>query len=171
VAPKTPCVEIHLEEWNHALHIDGRGHKSPVYELFMLLDKYNITPHVYELDDWRRENNPPKWFWDLKIKWANNWKSHGVHHYYDEKADRSPYFNQEGLPIPPSGGFFFRILPLFLLRWAIKKTGIFWIHPHDLDENHPKVNNLLLNWKRQVGTKGALKKLERLIQTGVFNRT
>ena len=163
-----PKFEIHLEEWNHALHIDGRGHKSEIYDLFMLLEKYNITPDVYELEDWRRENNPPGWFWKLKIKWAHHWKSHGEHHYYDEKAARSPYHNQEGLPTPPSGGFFFRALPLSYILWATKKSGVFWIHPHDVDESHPKVKGSFINWKRHVGTKGALKKLERLIQSGIF---
>ena len=169
MAPKTQGIrfEIHLEEWNHALHIDGRGHKSPIYPLFNLLDRYNITPDVYELRDWWRENNPPGWFWKLKIKWANNWKSHGEHHYYDEKADRSPYFNQEGQP-GLCGGFFFRVLPLWFIKREVRRCGLFYIHPHDIDGGHPHVRNPFLNWKRQVGTKGALKKLERLIKSGIF---
>lgn len=162
-----PRFELHLEEWNHALHLDGRGHKSDICELFHLLDKYNITPHVYELRDWWRENNPPGWFWKLKIKWSHQWKSHGEHHYYDEKADRSPYFNQEGLP-GLCGGFFFRILPLFIIRKEVERTGIFYIHPHDVDICHPRLSSPWMDFKRRVGTKGALAKLEKLIQSGIF---
>lgn len=157
-----PVFEIHLENWASALHIENRGHWSDASWLVELLEQHNITPSVYRLEkDWGHYSSD---FWDT------GWKiqSHGVHHYYDEKADRSPYFNQEGLPFPPSGGFFFRVLPLFFLRWAIKRSGVFWLHPHDLDENHPKVRNPLLNLKRQWGVKGAKKKLERLLQEVKF---
>ena len=152
--------EIHLEEWNSALHLIGRGHKSSVDWIFNLPFK----PKIYVLKDWKEENF--KIYCDLNMKYEL--LSHGVHHYYDEKADRSPYFNQEGLPWPPSGGFFFRIMPLWYLKWAIKKSGVFWIHPHDLDENHPKLKNPIMNWKRHVGLKTARAKLERLLQEVKF---
>ena len=158
-----PVFEIHLEEWNHALHIDGRGHKSDVTKLYTLLDKCNVFPRTYLLMDWMYENSDKH---ELIMKSLAG--THGVHHYYDEKADRSPYFNQEGIPMPPSGGFFFRIMPLWYLKWAIKKSGIFWIHPHDLDEEHPKLKNPLMNWKRHVGLKGAKAKLEKLLKEVKF---
>jgi len=149
--------EIHLENWNSALHICDRDHFSDVSWLVALLKKNKIRPTVYFLEKDRDYYSSD--FWNISYES----KSHGEYHYYDEKADRSPYFNQEGIPFPPAGGFFFRILPMAYLRWAIKRSGIFWIHPHDLDENHPKLKNPFMNWKRHVGLKGAKKKLEALL--------
>ena len=158
-----PIFEIHLEDWNHALHIDGRGHKSDIKWILEILKKYNVNPIIYMLGDWADESNA-----------YGNWlthqytvKSHGVHHYYDEKADRSPYFNQEGQP-GLCGGFYFRFLPLWLIKAEIARTGLFYIHPHDLDEAHPRLSNPFLNWKRHVGLKGAKAKLEKLLQEVKF---
>lgn len=158
---KKPVFEIHLENWNHGLHVSNiKRHFSYIHYILELTERHKVNVIIYTLEDWKSEC-PDDW------KWLNergfNIKSHGVHHYYDEKADRSPYWNQEGIPFPPSGGFFFRLLPVFYLKWAIKKSGIFWIHPHDLDENHPKLKNPIMNWKRHVGLKSAKAKLERLI--------
>jgi Domain of unknown function (DUF3473). len=136
-----PTFEIHVENWNSALHIGNRGHFSGLRWLINLLNEYKVNPKIYYLKD------DYNFYWE-SIDASNTTHevgSHGVHHYYDEKADRSPYFNQEGIPFPPSGGFFFRVLPLWYVRWAIKKSGIFWIHPHDLDEEHPKLKNPLMN--------------------------
>lgn len=153
-----PTFEIHLENFNSALHICDRGHVSDVGWLIELLEQYAVNPQVYVLENDRHLYSHE--LWDV----VKPIQSHGVHHYYDEKADRSPYFNQEGIPFPPSGGFFFRLLPLWYIRFAIRRSGVFWIHPHDLDENHPKIKNPFMNWKRHVGLKGARKKLERLLQ-------
>lgn len=156
---KKPVFEIHLENWNHALHLLNKGHQSDVKWLLDTLDKYKILTKIFVLEDWIKDN--PGFDW---TQYHYPLFSHGVHHYHDEKADRSPYFNQEGIPFPPSGGFFFRLLPLWYLKWAIQKSGVFWIHPHDLDEQHPRLNNRFYQWKRHVGLKGAKKKLERLIK-------
>jgi len=159
------CIfEIHLEEWNHALHIDGRGHKSDISWLINTLEKYNVHPRIYMLSDWRDENLA-----DAGQLFVGGYgvKTHGKHHYYDEKADRSPYWNQEGLP-GFCGGFFFRLLPLWFIKAEIKRTGLFYIHPHDVDENHPIIRNPLLNWKRHVGLKGAKAKLEKLLKEVQF---
>lgn len=147
--------EIHLEEWNHALHIRGRGHKSPVLWLQETLILNNIVPVIYVLKDWRDENPDTPLHGIIK--------SHGVHHYYDEEAERSPYWNLEGIP-GLCGGFFFRLLPLWIVRKEVQRAGIFYIHPHDLDEGHPKLKDPWLNWKRHVGLKQSRKKLERLLK-------
>lgn len=155
-----PIFEIHVENWNSALHISNRMHWSDLKWLIDILKKYKVTPVAYILEDDRHYYSAD--LWDIENKF-----SHGVHHYYDEKADRSPYFNQEGLP-GLCGGFFFRILPLWILKREIARTGLFYIHPHDLDEKHPKINNPILNWKRKVGLKNAKAKLERLLQEVKF---
>lgn len=164
---KKPVFEIHLEDWNHAIHVSNQGHQSDVQFLFDVINEYDINPIVYVLKDWMDEQND-----DTKVQlWFHNsnwvYKSHGVHHYYDEKADRSPYWNQEGIP-GLCGGFFFRFLPLWVIKMEIKRTGIFYLHPHDLDTDHPKLKNPFLNWKRHVGLKGARKKLERLLKEVEF---
>jgi len=43
-----------------------------------------------------------------------------------------------------------------------------YFHPHDFDEEHPKLKNPFLNWKRHVGLKGAKKKLEKLLKEVQF---
>lgn len=156
-----PIFTIDFEAWNNALHVENRGHSS-VYDaiyLVQLLNRHKIKAIFYVLHDFALECG------ELvdAIRKRHVVKSHGHHHYYDEKADRSPYWNSTPMPFPPSGGFFFRLLPLWYIKWAVKKSGIFWIHPHDVDEGHPGVKNPLLNWKRHVGLKNARKKLERLV--------
>lgn len=155
-----PKMEIHVENWNHGLHVDNQGHQSDVVWLVSRAWDAGVTPDIYVLKDWADENHRP---------WSSEWKTHGVHHYYDEKADRSPYYNQEGMPFPPSGGFFFRVMPLWYLKWAIKKSGVFWIHPHDLDENHPRLKNPLLDFKRRIGLKTARKKFIKLLEEVDFD--
>jgi hypothetical protein len=157
-------IEIHLEQWNHALHIEGRGHKSDVKWLLDTLKKYHVFPIIYVLKDWIDENND--WKHDFITK-SHGIQSHGIHHYYDEKADRSPYFNQEGIP-GLCGGFFFRLLPLWIIKKEIRRTGIFYVHPHDFDEEHPQIKNPFINWKRHVGLSSAKKKLEKLLQEVKF---
>jgi len=157
--------EIHLENWNHGLHIVNRGQQSDISWLMGKLKEYDITAVIYILEDWIKEN--PYLYVALK-KTNHLLKSHGVHHYYDEKADRSPYFNQEGLP-GLCGGFFFRLFPLWVTKLEIKRTGMFFIHPHDLDENHPKLNNLWFNWKRHINLKSSKVKLERLLKEVVWD--
>lgn len=162
-----PVFEIHIEDFNHALHISKNGHtsKDALWWLLFKLQDYEVKPHCYLLKDF--DDEFPQFKQNIEaFGWLKG--THGVHHYYDEKSDRSPYFNQEGLPFPPSGGFFFRVMPLCYIKWAIKKSGIFWIHPHDLDENHPKLKNPFLNWKRHVGLKGAKKKLLKLLKEVSF---
>ena len=44
---------------------------------------------------------------------------------------RSPYWDTTPRP-GLGGGKGFRLLPKRLLKWEIERTGVFWIHPHDL---------------------------------------
>jgi hypothetical protein len=158
--------EIHVEDFNHALHISKNGHtsKDALWWLMYKCQEYEIRPTFYILEDFDKEFPEFK-----KVLEAAHYevKSHGVHHYYDEKADRSPYFNQEGQP-GACGGFYFRFLPLWIIKKEIARTGLFYIHPHDLDETHPRLSNPLLHWKRHVGLKSAKAKLEKLLQEVTF---
>jgi hypothetical protein len=158
--------EIHLESWNDALHIEDRGHNNirELYFLEALLAKYRVKAHIFVLGKFRKSF--PCVVEALR-KDGHIIGSHGEYHYYDEKADRSPYFNQEGQP-GLCGGFFFRLLPLWFIKSEIKRTGLFYIHPHDLDENHPKLSNRFMDWKRRVGLKKVKSKLEKLLQEVKF---
>jgi len=151
---------VDVENWNHGLHLENRGHTSDVKWLLNKLDAHKITAVLYLLGDWISENPD---IYVLMKKSRHVLKTHGKHHYYDEKGDRSPYFNQEGVP-GLCGGFFFRLLPLWLVKMEIYRVGMFFIHPHDLDENHPKLINPWFNWKRHINLKGAKVKLERLMK-------
>lgn len=96
--------------------------------------------------------------------------SHGYWHGHNESAPkgcesfRSPYWDTTPMPWPPSGGFFFRAMPYEYVKWAVEKSGVWWCHPHDLMEDHPKIRNPLLNLKRHIGLKTARSKLERLVR-------
>lgn len=61
-----------------------------------------------------------------------------------------------------SGGFWFRLMPYWWIKREVERTGIFFIHPHDLLEYHPCTRNPFRNWMRRVGLKTSRDKLERL---------
>lgn len=148
-----PVFTIDLEDWNDALHIPNNDHSSlPCFlDLIKLLDKNKISAVIYSLE---------------YIKFINKnhiIKTHGKYHRWWENADRRPY-QWLGL----TGGFWFRVLPYWFIKWQVIQQGLFYIHPHDLDINHPKLSNPILNWKRHVGLKTVWSKLERLIKEVPF---
>lgn len=80
-----------------------------------------------------------------------------------------------GRNIPISGGFYFRALPLWLLKWAIKKVNqtrpaMFYLHPWEMYPKTPKLKNLSFPSKfiTYWGIGSALKKLEGLLNTFQF---
>lgn len=148
-----PIFTIDLEEWSDAFHIDKGNHSSIgcFVSILSLLSKYNVKAIIYKL-----EYNS----FSSKIHTV---KSHGKYHRWWENADRRPY---QWLGF--TGGFWFRFLPFWVIKWQVKKQGLFYIHPHDLDEEHPKLKNPIMNWKRHVGLKSASAKLERLLNEVSF---
>jgi len=151
--------ELHYEDWNHALHIASNGHSSLpiVFEyLLPLLKRAGVTPIVYVLG--RCTVEQPMRTVDLQLG-EYHLKSHGYWHDHGEQADRKPYEY-----LGWCGGFFMRILPYWLWKRSVIKQGRCYIHPHDLDEHHPRLRNPWFQWKRRVGLKTAKRKLERLVQ-------
>ena len=148
-----PVFTIDLENWNDALHIPQGEHSSfnAFYWLLDLLERYKIKAVIYKLEYIPFES-------DVHIV-----KTHGKYHRWWEIADRRPY---QWLGF--TGGFWFRFLPYWFVKWQVKKQGLIYLHPHDVDEEHPKLKNPILNFKRHVGLKGARKKLERLLQEVEF---
>lgn len=159
--------------------------------LFSELNRRGISALVY-VNGWMLEMNKksiPQILKSLSVvgeKGSSHvFGSHGYSHRHNEKAGnesdiktrklmkdcelepsasyRSPYWDTTPMPWPPSGGFFFRSMPYTYVKWAVETSGVFWIHPHDVMENHPRLKNPLLNWKRRIGQKTARAKLERLL--------
>lgn len=72
--------------------------------------------------------------------------------------------------IPFCGGFYFRLLPYWIIRWGFNSInkkednpGVFYLHPYEIDKNKPKSskgfrNNFILH----VNVKKAKKKLHKL---------
>lgn len=151
-----------LEDWNDALHIKKDGHTSTKVFWWLLkeLQKRRIEPVFYVLQDF--SNDFPAIMQILK---ASNYtlKTHGIHHYRYEKADRKPY-SWLGF----TGGFYFRALPYWFVKRQIIKRGESYFHLHDFDEQHPKLKNPFMNWKRHIGLKTARKKLLRLLDEVEF---
>ena len=157
VLEKKVVFTVDLEDWNHALHITKGSHTS-IYALrwlLILLNFYKIQSTFYVLKQFEREY--PGIVEEIGTKHVL--KTHGDLHYRGEKADRNPY-----AWLGFTGGFWFRFLPYWLVKLCILQKGECYFHPHDFDENHPKVRNIWFNWKRHVGLKRARKKLERLLQ-------
>jgi len=68
-----------------------------------------------------------------------------------------------------SGGFFLRAMPYAWLKREVEKTGVFFVHPHDLLWEHPCCGNKLKTFERRIGLKTSRDKLERLCREVVWN--
>ena len=143
-------------------------------------------PTYYLLDLLRRHQIKATWFvlgWlrDKRLDLCNLIEKEGhtlgCHTYYhvlskDYKKDlshplfRSPRF--EGQKKLYSGGFWLRAMPYWWLKREVLKEGQFFIHPHDLLFEHPKLPNLWQNWYRHTGLKTSRDKLERLCREVEF---
>lgn len=150
-----PVFTLDIEEYSDSLHgFEKTTHSSLIVMgwLLPLLEKYNVHPIAYCLEG--REDWIPD-YWEKK--------THGRYHRWWENADRRPY---QWLGF--TGGFWFRILPFWFVKKQILKHGMAYFHLHDFDEEHPKLKNPFMNWKRHVGLKGSKKKLENLLKEVKF---
>jgi polysaccharide deacetylase family protein (PEP-CTERM system associated) len=70
--------------------------------------------------------------------------------------------------IVSSGGGYFRLLPYPVIRYLMNRAdySMSYFHPHDFDAERPLIPGLspVKRFKTRVGLKGALKKLENLIE-------
>lgn len=185
--------EVHLEDWWSAVHTWPNDETvasvrliESIEFILQLLEKYSVKADFYVLG--MIAEMYPETIQRIAKK-GHKIGSHGYLHYHNEherdKGDLatreilatlgiecvgycSPYWNST--PIPgKSGGFFFRALPLWWIKNEIKKSSVFWIHPHDIMLDHPKIKSPFLNWKRHFGLKQSRLKLERLLSSGMFN--
>lgn len=158
---------VDWEDYQHALHFDAESKiHGPTMFLLDLLVKYEVKAtfyilgrcHLANLDSYREIKDR-----NHNIAWHGFYHDRKERNVMPEMDFRSPYWSGTPMPMPPSGGFFFRFMPFWYVKWAVEKSGVFWIHPHDLMEDHPQLKNPFLNWKRHVGLNGARAKLDRLL--------
>lgn len=157
-----PTFTIDLEDWHHALHIQRNGHSSvdSVWWLQYKLHQYKVKAIFFVLGRFNTEQ--PGMVSSIASE-GHLIKSHGQDHYKDEEADRKPY-SWLGF----TGGFYMRFFPYWFWKWQVLRNGLMYVHPHDIDEGHPRLKNPIMNWKRHVGLKGARRKLERLLKEVEF---
>lgn len=172
-----PKFTVDWEDWYNAV-IDKSlwnqvKRNSEIFEntlyLLRVLDEHKIKAIFYILGHTRDVNH---FAYKAIVSAGHTIGSHGYWHGHNEHSEselfRSPYWDTTPLP-GLCGGFFFRLLPLWLIKREIKRTGIFYLHPHDIMLIHPNLKNPILNWKRKVGLKHARGKLERLLNEVSFS--
>ena len=149
---------VDVEDWHHGLHLPRSWHSShtALWWLINTLQYYKVRGVFYVLGEFREEY---PYVCRVLPNFGHVVKSHGYYHYRDEAADRKPY-----AWLGFTGGFYFRVFPYWLIKRQVIKNGLFYIHPHDLDEEHPRLLNPFMNWKRRVGLKSARNKLIRLLK-------
>ena len=137
--------------------------EEPTHYLLDLLRRHQIKA-IWYLLGWLQDKLP-----SLVKDIQSEGHTIGYHSYY-HKVNDSPRW--EGVPYRAprfkgqrrlySGGFWLRSMPYWWLKREVMKEGQFFIHPHDVMLEHPKLSNPWQNWYRHVGLKTSRDKLERL---------
>ena len=80
-----------------------------------------------------------------------------------------------GINFPFSGGFYFRVIPLFLIKLGIRLLNskglpvIFYLHPREVDKKHPRMkmryHEKLIHY---TGVKRCIRKYEKLLKKYTF---
>ena len=137
--------------------------EEPTYYLLDLLRRHQIKA-IWYLLGWLKDKRPDI-FEDIQAE-GHTIGDHSYFHKVDESLIypnipyRAPRF--EGQKRLYSGGFWLRAMPYWWLKREVLKEGVFFIHPHDVLLDHPKLPNPWQNWYRHVGLKTSRDKLERL---------
>lgn len=143
---------------------------EPTHYLLDLLRRHQIKA-IWYIVGWLGHKKPK-----LVTEIFQEGHTLGDHTYY-HKVDRfrldfkpavyrAPRF--EGEKRLYSGGFWFRTMPYWWLKREVLKEGQFFVHPHDVMLEHPRLPNLWQNWYRHVGLKTSRDKLERLCREVEF---
>lgn len=138
---------------------------EPTYYLLDLLKRHQVKAIFYCVG-WLKDRHPT-----LIMDMEREGHIIGDHTYYHEGTHgkqpfRAPRF--KGQKRLYSGGFWFRLLPYKWIKKLVEKEGIFFIHPHDLLEDHPDCGNAFKTFERKIGLKTVRDKLERLIREVKF---
>lgn len=84
-----------------------------------------------------------------------------------------------GMNLPVGGGGYFRLFPLFLLKWALwqlrgkpfPSIPTLYFHPWEFDPEQARLPlNKLSSWRTYVGLSGSTNKLDKLLSTNCFAR-
>ena len=138
--------------------------QEPTEYLLDLLSRHNVKAIFYVVG-WLRFSSPLQF---SQIVSAGH--TIGDHTWSHDVEDGQPRFKPfraprwKGEKRLYSGGFWFRFMPYSWIKKEVERTGIFFIHPHDIMESHPRCDNPLRNWIRQAGLKTSRDKLERLMR-------
>mgnify|MGYP001617487688 CR=1 FL=1 len=149
----------HHSKWDKNESID-----EPTNYLLDLLRRHDIKAIFYCVG-WLKDNRP-----DLFKTIQFEGHKLGDHTYFHKglptfKPGRSPRWKGEKRLF--SGGFWFRLIPYWWIKREIEKTGIFFIHPHDVLLDHPDFGKR--NFDRNIGLKTSSDNLERLVRELVWD--
>lgn len=133
--------------------------EEPTEYLLDLLRRHNIKA-IFYIVGWLQSHHPL-----LFSKIKDDGHVIGDHTYYHsgEKSFepfRAPRF--QGQKRLYSGGFWFRAMPYKWVKREVQKTGTFFIHPHDVMEQHPECG--IRTFDRRIGLKNSRDKLEKLVR-------
>ena len=143
--------------------------EEPTYYLLDLLRRHQIRA-IWYCVGWLEQN-----FKSLVDCIRLNGHVIGYHSFYhkydscdipDYMPYRSPRWKNEKRLY--SGGFWLRAMPYWWLKREVLKERTFFIHPHDLLFEHPKLLNPWQDWHRHIGLKTSRDKLERLCREVEF---
>ena len=192
-------LEIHLEDWYHALTdpCTWNTHQWRLNDtmpwVLDTLRRQQVTATFYVVG-WLADHGG-NLLRDIAVA-GHRFGSHGYYHRHGEQRGdggdfscrvalhrtsarwgvemntntlpyRSPFWDSTPRP-GYGGGVFFRALPYAIVKREVERTGICYLHPHDLDPGHPHAP--FVPWRRYVGLATARAKLERLLQEVDFER-
>jgi len=173
---------VDVEDWFHAVFPESqwwskqRRIEEPMNYLLDILDKYDVQALFFMLGAVAADH---KGLVDTVKSRGHLIGSHGYFHGRNEqegdrsdrlareilgpvKYYRSPYWDSTPLP-GYCGGFFFRVLPFWFVKSEVSRTGMFYIHPHDLMTKEIHYKDPVMNIKRNIGLKSSRLKLEKLL--------
>lgn len=116
--------------------------RSLIYDL--KFDGHTIGSHGY----WHRRNEKERDLSDLRAREVIG----------DCVGYRSPHWDTTPRPTPPAGGTYFRVLPVREIVRRVRRSGVFWVHPHDLSKD-PSDSY----WRHKIFIGDPWKKLERIL--------
>lgn len=155
-------ILVFWEDWFSNLypfsHLRDCRIEVPTISLLDLLDKYHFKAIFFCLGT-TMKNYPDLWT-QICIR-GHDMRSHGYEHVSDLSQDADIKSNTW---LGFTGGFWLRVLPVWLLLWNIKRKGFLYIHPYDIDENHLYTENWWFNFKRHIGLKNSRNKLEKVLE-------
>ncbi len=164
-------------------------HADVARSLEILTDITGQPVRGYRAPSWSINGDTP-WFYEVLAELGFDYSASlfpfKTYLYGDDKAPLSWFANQAGgrqvieVPtsvtrylgrrIPFSGGFYFRALPLWAIRWATRRVNrqrrpaIYYLHPREIDPGQPRLPLPFVDKQvTYLGLRGCERKLARLL--------